>query len=150
VGPRAGLDDVEKRKFLNLPGLELRPFGRPARSQSPYRLRYPGSYRDLKCLLRPLIKEAEVKMCPLYVRSPTPRGHTFPCEVCFTLKLRTASWKTPVSVTTQPLNRRPATATLQQPSKANSDLRVPPAALYTLTCKWSISMLILCSTAVTI
>jgi hypothetical protein len=24
VGPRAGLDDVEKRKFLTLPGLELR------------------------------------------------------------------------------------------------------------------------------
>jgi hypothetical protein len=42
VGPRAGLDDVEKRKFLTLPGLELRPLGRPARSQSLYRLRYPG------------------------------------------------------------------------------------------------------------
>jgi hypothetical protein len=25
VGPRAGVDDVEKRKFLILPGLELRP-----------------------------------------------------------------------------------------------------------------------------
>jgi hypothetical protein len=25
VSPRAGLDDVEKRKFLILPGLELRP-----------------------------------------------------------------------------------------------------------------------------
>jgi hypothetical protein len=25
VGPRAGLDDVKKRKFLTLPGLELRP-----------------------------------------------------------------------------------------------------------------------------
>jgi hypothetical protein len=30
VGPRAGLDDVEKRKFLTLPGLELRHLGRPA------------------------------------------------------------------------------------------------------------------------
>jgi hypothetical protein len=40
VDPRAGLDDVEKRKFLALPGLELRPFGRPARIQSLlYRLR---------------------------------------------------------------------------------------------------------------
>jgi hypothetical protein len=44
VGPRAGLDEVEKRKFLNLPGLELRLRGRPARSQSLYRLRYPGSF----------------------------------------------------------------------------------------------------------
>jgi hypothetical protein len=43
VGSRTGMDDLKKRKFLNLPGLELRPFGRPARSQSLYRLRYPGS-----------------------------------------------------------------------------------------------------------
>jgi hypothetical protein len=42
VGPRAGLDD-EKRKFLTLPGLEPRILGRPARSQSLYRLRYPDS-----------------------------------------------------------------------------------------------------------
>jgi hypothetical protein len=27
---RAGLDDLEKEKFLTLPGLELRPLGRPA------------------------------------------------------------------------------------------------------------------------
>jgi hypothetical protein len=37
------MDDLEKRKFLPLPGLELRLFGRPARNQSVYRLRYPGS-----------------------------------------------------------------------------------------------------------
>jgi hypothetical protein len=30
ASPRAGLDDVEKRKFLTLPGLELGPLGRPA------------------------------------------------------------------------------------------------------------------------
>jgi hypothetical protein len=47
VGPRAGLDDVEKRKFLILPGLELRHIGHPARSQSLYRLRYPGSPKEL-------------------------------------------------------------------------------------------------------
>jgi hypothetical protein len=39
VDPRAGPDDVEKRKFLTLPGLELRPLGRPACNQSLYRLR---------------------------------------------------------------------------------------------------------------
>jgi hypothetical protein len=43
VGPRTGLDDVDRRKPLSLPGLELQPLGRPARSQSLYRLRYPGS-----------------------------------------------------------------------------------------------------------
>jgi hypothetical protein len=41
VDPRAGLDDVENRKFLILSGIELRHFGRPVRSQSLYRLRYP-------------------------------------------------------------------------------------------------------------
>jgi hypothetical protein len=40
VGPRAGLDDLDKRKFLTLPGLELRPISRPAGSESLYRLSY--------------------------------------------------------------------------------------------------------------
>jgi hypothetical protein len=43
VNPRAGVDDVGKSKFLTPPGLEIRPVGRPASSQSLYRLRYPGS-----------------------------------------------------------------------------------------------------------
>jgi hypothetical protein len=43
VDPRTGLDDGEKRQFLSLSGLELRPLDRPARSQSLYQLRYPGS-----------------------------------------------------------------------------------------------------------
>jgi hypothetical protein len=51
-GPRAGLDDIEKWKFLNLPGRELWPLGRPTYSQSLYWLRYPGSHwrtaNDLK------------------------------------------------------------------------------------------------------
>jgi hypothetical protein len=32
--PMAGLEEVKKRKFLTLPGLELRPFVRPAPNQS--------------------------------------------------------------------------------------------------------------------
>jgi hypothetical protein len=44
VGPRSGQDEVEKRKFLTPPELELRPLRRPARSQSLYRLRYTGSF----------------------------------------------------------------------------------------------------------
>jgi hypothetical protein len=42
VGPRASLDGV-KRHLLTLPGLELRPLVRLARSQSLYRLSYPNS-----------------------------------------------------------------------------------------------------------
>jgi hypothetical protein len=39
MDPRAGLNDVEKRKFFTLPGLEVQPLGRQDRSQSLYRLR---------------------------------------------------------------------------------------------------------------
>jgi hypothetical protein len=42
-GPRSGLEDVEKREFLTLPGLELRPLGRPAHCQLLYRLRCTSS-----------------------------------------------------------------------------------------------------------
>jgi hypothetical protein len=42
VGPRADLNDAKKRKILTLTGIELRPLDRRARSQSLYRLRYPG------------------------------------------------------------------------------------------------------------
>jgi hypothetical protein len=44
VGPRAGLHAAEKRKLLTVSGLEHRPLGRPARSQSLYQLSYPGSF----------------------------------------------------------------------------------------------------------
>jgi hypothetical protein len=40
MGSRTGLVDLEERIQ---PGLELRPFGRPACSQSLYRLPYTGS-----------------------------------------------------------------------------------------------------------
>jgi hypothetical protein len=36
MGPRAGANEVEKRKILTLPGLEVRPLGHPARNQSLY------------------------------------------------------------------------------------------------------------------
>jgi hypothetical protein len=48
MGPRSGLDDFEKRMFLTLPRFELRPLRRPARSQSLYRLSYPGSVEKKK------------------------------------------------------------------------------------------------------
>jgi hypothetical protein len=38
VDPRASLNDVEKREFLTVPGLELRPLDRPARGHSLNRL----------------------------------------------------------------------------------------------------------------
>jgi hypothetical protein len=56
-GPQSRSGHVQKRKSLTLPGLELQPLGRSARSQSLYRLRYPGtevnyfsSYRTLSAI----------------------------------------------------------------------------------------------------
>jgi hypothetical protein len=43
VGPRTDLDDVERKKIVTLPRLELRPLRRSACSQSLYWLRYRGS-----------------------------------------------------------------------------------------------------------
>jgi hypothetical protein len=41
VDVRAGLDDVENRKFLTLPGLELRPLGRPSSRYTDYAIPTP-------------------------------------------------------------------------------------------------------------
>jgi hypothetical protein len=48
VDPRAGLDHLQKRTFLTLPGLELGALGRPARSKSLYRLSYPGFLSSIR------------------------------------------------------------------------------------------------------
>jgi hypothetical protein len=54
VGHGTGLNDVETRIISPLQGLELRYFGRPARSQSLYLLRYPGSYLRIRYRLNNL------------------------------------------------------------------------------------------------
>jgi hypothetical protein len=51
VDPRAGLDDVEKRIYLPLPGFDLRPLGLAVCSQSLYRLRSPGTLTFLSLSL---------------------------------------------------------------------------------------------------
>jgi hypothetical protein len=75
LDPSAGLDDVERRKLLTLPGLELRPLGRPARNQSVYRLRYPGSM--LSRIMTVLICKALTSMFRI------------PCKVILSLRLYT-------------------------------------------------------------
>jgi hypothetical protein len=44
--PKTGLEDVENRKFLTLPGLELRSLCLLDRSQSLYRLSYPAFFKS--------------------------------------------------------------------------------------------------------
>jgi NAD(P)-dependent dehydrogenase (short-subunit alcohol dehydrogenase family) len=51
MDPRTDLDGAEKRKFVALSELELRPLGRAAPSQSLYQLRYPGSFTLLVYLI---------------------------------------------------------------------------------------------------
>jgi hypothetical protein len=67
VDPRAGVDNVEKRKFLTLPRLELRPLGRPAHSNVDDDDDDDNSFlslffRDLKIRFR---NEAIVDTCSL-------------------------------------------------------------------------------------
>jgi hypothetical protein len=65
----AGLDDVEKRKFLTLPGLELRLLGRPARSQSLYRVSYPVSCKVSEGLYQLLLKRLNEPACSSHGRN---------------------------------------------------------------------------------
>jgi hypothetical protein len=60
MDPRASLDHVEKRKFLTLPRLKLRPLDHPARSQSLYRLSYPGFSTDTPVMVHILTMRCDV------------------------------------------------------------------------------------------
>jgi hypothetical protein len=61
VGPRTGLDDMEKRKFLILLGLELWPLGRPACNQSLYQLLYSGSFKGINLNQLKLVDRSKMK-----------------------------------------------------------------------------------------
>jgi hypothetical protein len=78
VGPRAGLDDMEKLKYFNLLGLELRPLGRPARSQSLNQQSYRGSQRSI---IRLFIKPVHIK-----IRISRPQTDTDSSKVAFGFK----------------------------------------------------------------
>jgi hypothetical protein len=59
VGPRTGLDDMQKRKFLPLPGLELLLLGRLARSQLLHQPRLPTcGWENIKMGLKEMRGEA--------------------------------------------------------------------------------------------
>jgi hypothetical protein len=60
VGPRAGLDDVEKRKFLTLSGRQLRSVGGSACSQSLSRLLGPCLKTIKRQYIYSSIDESEV------------------------------------------------------------------------------------------
>jgi hypothetical protein len=92
VGPRAGLDDVGERKFLTLPGLELRTLGYPARSQSLYRLHYPDSFFLVKsalCLVSHYNSSCEYSNVSLGL---TKVGNFFTTCAIISFSRRTARW----------------------------------------------------------
>jgi hypothetical protein len=75
VDPRAGLDDMEKRRLLPPPGLELRPLSLPARSQSNSVYNH-SIYRTYYNMFRPLFVHS-----PFYFIAVSP--HTDQCtRVC--------------------------------------------------------------------
>jgi hypothetical protein len=62
---------------LTVPGLELRPLGRPASSQSLYRLSYPGSVR---CFIGRAIAQAVSRRLP--TAAAQFRSQDRSCEIC--------------------------------------------------------------------
>jgi hypothetical protein len=73
MNPRACLDDMMNLKFLNLPGLEPRPLGRPACSHLLYLLRYCGSLcciREERFLNLPFTGKGGAKRRPVIGYSP--------------------------------------------------------------------------------
>jgi hypothetical protein len=112
VGPRADLDDVERRKFLTLAGLEVQTPSRPVRSQSLYRQSYPGSSTQLppipSVLQLYLLQELCQNILHEFVSLFTPltiQGDDVPRDVmsyavhCFILSdFRFSRWLAPVSM----------------------------------------------------
>jgi hypothetical protein len=82
MGPRTGLDDMEKRKLLFIEGFEFRTLGRPARSQSLYRLRYPGSHMRIKYLFLLIMATA----CHLQKEKPVLQRIIL--HICFNIIFR--------------------------------------------------------------
>jgi hypothetical protein len=86
MDPRAGLDNVKKRKFLTLPRLELRSLCRAARSQALYRLRYPGPWEGLGKLKNPMTLSG-VAWCLNQLRYRVPVGILYACVCAFHFSL---------------------------------------------------------------
>jgi hypothetical protein len=93
---------LKKRKFLTLPGLQLRPLSRPARSQPLYRLHYPGSYFSLRKLyifeyLSPTVFELDWKPVPIDHKKAwllQPYTIFFLCNKAFTHPEGFPKWNT--------------------------------------------------------
>jgi hypothetical protein len=102
MGPRAGLDDVEKTKFLILPGLELRPLSRPARSQSLCRPRYHYPVHDIFCTLPYLLKNKVLYVSFEVFTAVTMKNAVFwdviPCRSCVKRRLPRGSFSLPPSL----------------------------------------------------
>jgi hypothetical protein len=76
VGPGIGLDDMEKRKSLTLPGLELRSLCHPGRNQSLCWLRYPGSR------IPPIDFHITFSMCEMFSLYDPPPPFNFLHFIC--------------------------------------------------------------------
>jgi hypothetical protein len=75
MGLRASLDEVEKLKFFTLPGLDLRPLGRPSCSQSLYRLlwsKFKQMYDAIGSLFYSLLHAAGIARYSEWLRTVRP------------------------------------------------------------------------------
>jgi hypothetical protein len=68
MGPRTGMDDMEKWQFLTLPGLGPRPLDRSARSKLLYRLRNCDSFSNTNTIKRNYETESVSCWCCIVIR----------------------------------------------------------------------------------
>jgi hypothetical protein len=85
VDPRAGLDDMEKWKFLTLQGLGLRPLGRPALSNVVTVLELVYVTKDFACSLHPVVSRSYGYDAALFVVGGTVPSITFGLLVTLSL-----------------------------------------------------------------
>jgi hypothetical protein len=140
VDPRTGLDDVEKKNFLTLPGLKLWTLGRPGRTQSLFLLfKYSGVQSILGPVLSALRPLLAYCTCPgwlwrwrswwnerLWQEKPKYSEKTYPDATL---------------TTTNPTCQTRAAAVGSQRLTASGMAR-PTQSLYRLRCFCSLSQLI--------
>jgi hypothetical protein len=86
VDPRDGLDDVEKRKFLTLLGLERWPLGPPAHNQSLYRLLSASSLSFSLTLRMEAVRSFEILMNSYQLHGNISQKIVLCCHWCGNLK----------------------------------------------------------------
>jgi hypothetical protein len=90
VGPRTNLDDMEKRKFLTLLGLELRPLGHPV--AIPTVLSHPSPFRGANGNMWPSSVQFTADIFHYTLETPTSWAVSYAIQLVFFFKFLYFTW----------------------------------------------------------